>query len=131
MQHRYLILWPTLDLWGLDAASHFHAAEGRFRGGHPEAALIVVGEGIDLRRLTGQSRYQGGAPCGVEFEEAAIGAYPEAPFDALLEAWLPLTYAVNSLNHSMGQPDLYPFVLSPTVMGKLRFVHGLIHGGGR
>jgi hypothetical protein len=27
----------------------------------------------------------------------------------------------------MGQPDLYPFVLGPTVIGKLRFVHGLIH----
>lgn len=48
-------------------------------------------------------------------------------FDALIAAWLPLTYAVNSLNHSMGQPDLYPFVLTPTVVGKLRFIHGLIH----
>ncbi|HMB74999.1 MAG TPA: hypothetical protein VKN76_01275 [Kiloniellaceae bacterium] len=27
----------------------------------------------------------------------------------------------------MGQPALYPFVLTPTVIGKLRFVHGLIH----
>jgi len=51
----------------------------------------------------------------------------QADFDALTAAWLPLTYAVNSLNHSMGQPDLYPFVLAPKVMGKLRFVHGLVH----
>jgi hypothetical protein len=29
----------------------------------------------------------------------------------------------------MGQPDLYPFVLAPTVIGKLRFVHGLVHPG--
>ncbi|MCT7375541.1 putative zinc-binding metallopeptidase [Chelativorans salis] len=50
--------------------------------------------------------------------------------NALIAAWLPLTYAVNSLNHSMGQPDLYPFVLTPAVMGKLRFVHGLIPGNG-
>ncbi len=48
-------------------------------------------------------------------------------FDALIRAWLPLTYAANSLNHSVGQPDLYPFVLAPQVMGKLRFVHGLVH----
>lgn len=40
---------------------------------------------------------------------------------------MPLTYAVNSLNHSVGQPDLYPFVLAPTVMGKLRFIQGLVH----
>ncbi len=50
-----------------------------------------------------------------------------ADFDTLIGAWLPLTYAVNSLNRSMGQPDLYPFVLAPEAMGKLRFVHGLVH----
>jgi hypothetical protein len=27
---------------------------------------------------------------------------------ALIDAWTPLTFAVNSLNRSMGQPDLYP-----------------------
>jgi hypothetical protein len=42
-------------------------------------------------------------------------------------AWLPLTFAVNSLNRSMGQPDLYPFVLSPTVIGKLGFIHTRIY----
>ncbi|MEX0759791.1 MAG: putative zinc-binding peptidase [Tistlia sp.] len=51
---------------------------------------------------------------------------PETDFDALVAAWLPLTYAVNSLNHSMGQPELYPFVLAPEILGKLRFVHGLV-----
>ena len=55
--------------------------------------------------------------------------YRQNDFDALLEAWLPLTYALNSLHHSMGQPDLYPFVLAPTVIGKLHFVHGLVHPG--
>lgn len=56
--------------------------------------------------------------------------YERRDFNALIAGWLPSTYAVNSLNPSMGQPDLYPFVLTPTVMGKLRFVHGLIHGDG-
>lgn len=41
----------------------------------------------------------------------------------LVQAWMPLTFAVNSLNRSMGQPDLYPFVLSPTVVAKLSYVH--------
>jgi hypothetical protein len=62
--------------------------------------------------------------------EIDFDPYRQDDFDALIAAWLPLTYAVNSLNHSMGQPDLYPFVLAPTVMGKLRFVHGLIHRSG-
>jgi hypothetical protein len=48
--------------------------------------------------------------------------------DTLIEAWLPLAYAVNSLNRSMGQPDLYPFVLAPRAIEKLGYVHDLIHG---
>jgi hypothetical protein len=52
--------------------------------------------------------------------------YRQSDFDALIGAWLPLAYAVNSLNQSMGQPEFYPFVLAPMVMGKLRFIHGLI-----
>ena len=55
--------------------------------------------------------------------------YRAVDFDCLIEAWLPLTYAVNSLNRSMGQPDLYPFVLSPAAMQKLRFVHDSIRRG--
>jgi hypothetical protein len=58
--------------------------------------------------------------------EIDFDPYHQQDFDALMRAWLPLTYAVNSLNHSMGLPDLYPFVLAPAVMGKLRFVHGLL-----
>lgn len=44
----------------------------------------------------------------------------------LVEAWVPLTVALNSVNRSMGQPDLYPFVLNASVMKKLEFIHALI-----
>ena len=44
-----------------------------------------------------------------------------------MEPWIPLTVAINSINRSMGQPDLYPFVLSPQVIGKLGFIHELVH----
>ena len=40
----------------------------------------------------------------------------------LVEAWLALTFAVNSVNRSMGLPDLYPFVLGPSAAAKLTFV---------
>ena len=46
------------------------------------------------------------------------------------KAWLPLTIAVNSLNRSMGQPDLYPFALTPVTIEKLRFIHDLVHDAG-
>ena len=50
----------------------------------------------------------------------------QAPLDRIIEAWLPLTFAVNSINRSMGLPDLYPFVLAPPVIVKLAFVHRLM-----
>jgi hypothetical protein len=46
----------------------------------------------------------------------------EAGMDQLLEAWIALTFAVNSINRSMGLHDLYPFVLGPSVVAKLTFV---------
>lgn len=53
--------------------------------------------------------------------------YQTEDFDEIVRHWLPLTYAVNSINRSMGQPDLYPFVLSPAVINKLRWIHWVIH----
>ncbi len=53
---------------------------------------------------------------------------PDAKMAGIIDAWLPLTFAMNSLNRAMGSPDLYPFVLSPTVVTKLAFVHDVVHG---
>lgn len=47
-------------------------------------------------------------------------------FDALIDSWLSLTAALNAVNQSMGKDDLYPFVLVPTVISKLRFVARMI-----
>jgi hypothetical protein len=57
---------------------------------------------------------------------ANFDPYCNPDFDALIQTWLPLTYAVNSLNRSMGQSDLYPFALAPPVLAKLRFVHDVV-----
>ena len=45
----------------------------------------------------------------------------------MIGAWLPLTFALNSLNRCMGGPDLYPFILSPAVIRKLGYIHDLVH----
>jgi hypothetical protein len=47
-------------------------------------------------------------------------------FEQMMAAWLPLTYALNNLNRGLGRADSYPFVLSPAVIEKLRFVHETI-----
>ena len=47
----------------------------------------------------------------------------ERSFAEILDDWLPLTYALNAVNRSMGRDDLYPFRLPEPVIDKLRFVH--------
>ncbi|HTG26481.1 MAG TPA: putative zinc-binding peptidase [Reyranella sp.] len=59
---------------------------------------------------------------GVEFDP-----YRAPGMGPLIDAWLPLSLALNSLNRAMGLPDLYPFVLSPPAIDKLGFVHELVH----
>jgi hypothetical protein len=45
----------------------------------------------------------------------------------MVEDWLPLTYVLNNLNRGLGLADSYPFVLSPRVIEKLRFIHDTIY----
>lgn len=49
--------------------------------------------------------------------------------EKLIDAWLPLTFAMNSLNRSMGHADLYPFIVSASVVRKLQFIHDIIRAG--
>jgi hypothetical protein len=58
----------------------------------------------------------------VDFDSHNAGSITQ-----LIDAWLPIAFAVNSLNRSMGQPDLYPFVLAPRTIEKLGFIHVLTH----
>ncbi len=51
----------------------------------------------------------------------------ERGFAEVLENWLPLTYALNAVNRSMGKDDLYPFVLRAPVIEKLAYVHERVH----
>ncbi|MEO6316357.1 MAG: putative zinc-binding peptidase [Chitinophagaceae bacterium] len=60
--------------------------------------------------------------------QANIGRdpYSISNFDEIVKMWLPLTFAVNSLNRSMGHQDFYPFIISAPVIEKLRFIHGAV-----
>jgi hypothetical protein len=65
----------------------------------------------------------GFAPAGATFERRALGP---SGFDTMIEMWLPLSWALNMVNRSMGKGDLYPFVLPPAVLDKMRFIHIVI-----
>lgn len=80
------------------------------------------------------------AACGMALEpdhpeEPTMSADPldaDAPaFRDMIKRWLPLTYALNRLNRSMGTRDSYPFTLTRPVLDKLWFVHRVIRTRGQ
>lgn len=57
---------------------------------------------------------------------ANFDPYTVLDFDKIAEVWIPLSVALNSIHHSMGERDLYPFILTPAITAKLKYVHSLI-----
>jgi hypothetical protein len=65
----------------------------------------------------------GFAQAAATFERPLLGP---SGFDAMIDMWLPLAWALNMINRSMGKEDLYPFVLPPAVLHKMRFIHTIV-----
>jgi hypothetical protein len=65
----------------------------------------------------------GMAPAAATLARRALGP---SGFDTIIEMWLPLAWALNMVNRSMGRHDLYPFVLPVPVLDKMRFIHTVI-----
>jgi hypothetical protein len=78
--------------------------------------------GLRIRPRAGQD---GNLKASITFDP-----YAQADFETIIEAWLPMTFAVNSINRSMGVEDLYPFVISQAATAKLKAVHDIVKGEG-
>ncbi|MBR0933419.1 putative zinc-binding metallopeptidase [Bradyrhizobium jicamae] len=74
--------------------------------------------GIRVAPAVGASE---GMAARIDFDPYAI-----IDFDRVVASWLPFVFAMNSVNRAIGSKDLYPFVLAPPVIEKLRFVHRLV-----
>ncbi len=83
---------------------------------------------------------QTAAAYGVQINGPALPTTDQAPLDSrpdrahddferILDAWIPLTYALNAISRSMGEADLYPFVLTAAVERKLAFIDQLVRPG--
>lgn len=85
---------------------------------------------------------QTAAAYGVRVEGPSIETADKAPLHSrpehgeediatLLDAWIPMTYALNAISRSMGAPDLYPFVLTADIESKLTFIDELVRAESR
>ncbi len=75
--------------------------------------------GVRLRPKAGTG---GALDATIDFDPYGAG-----DIGRIIAAWVPLTFAMNSLNRSMGLRDSCPFVIAPAVVKKLGFIHGLVH----
>jgi hypothetical protein len=78
---------------------------------------------LHIRDTLDTSAAFGFAPSGATLERRTLGP---SGFDTIIEMWLPLAWGLNMVNRSMGKEDIYPFVLPPAVLNKMRFIHTVI-----
>jgi hypothetical protein len=58
---------------------------------------------------------------------SCLNPYKTTNFKDVFNASVTLTSSVNSLNRSMGLPDIYPFIVPQNVVKKLTFIHELLN----
>jgi hypothetical protein len=75
----------------------------------------------DTLQTAAAHRMRVDGPADAKLPRDPVPASPD-DFESVLAEWLPLTYALNAINRSMGRDDLYPFVLSAPAMKKLSLV---------
>lgn len=85
---------------------------------HMVDTLATLG-GFDMRMapFPGPESHPGAA---VDFDPYT------APTDRLTAQMVPWSFALNTVNRSMGQPDLYPFRLSAAITAKIDYVNRLV-----
>jgi hypothetical protein len=78
---------------------------------------------LHIRDTLDTAAAYGLAPSGATFDRRMLGP---SGFDTIIDMWLPLAWALNMVNRSMGRDDLYPFVLPTAVLNKMRLIHTVI-----
>lgn len=58
--------------------------------------------------------------------DAYFDPYTHINFEEIVKTCIAMTFAVNSINKSMGLQDIYPFVISDKVKEKMQFIHELL-----
>jgi hypothetical protein len=92
------------------------------------AHYLHIVDTLEMAGALGMDIHPGLARAGELDAKVDFDPYLARDASPLIDTWIPLSNALNSLNRTMGLPDVYPFILSPPVIEKLRAIHDLIHG---
>lgn len=86
------------------------------------AHYLHIVDGLETADAIGLSVDDPAASAGA----SAWGPQGHEVIGDMVESWLGLTIGLNAMARSIGQNDLYPFVLSNVVVDKLDFVHRVV-----
>jgi hypothetical protein len=92
------------------------------------AHYLHMVDSVDTAEAEGMEPRAAGLIFGAIWPFKKYDVYRDETLDSLLERWVPLTLALNSMNRSMGHADYYPFIIPDPAREKLRFVHQVIRG---
>lgn len=114
------------DNWQMQHVSAYAAAHPWEDWAESFAHYLHMIDALETAETWGLEPRAGGLVFGSNWPFLTCDVYREETFEALMERWVPLTLALNSLSRSMGHIDFYPFVISYPARQKLGFVHDVI-----
>lgn len=120
-QHRYITAYASAhpwEDWAETWAHYMHIADALDTAQHWRVSLAAEPDGAVALDAAGAA---GALTSGSRVDGAA-----RAFRDRLVQQWLPLSRFLNSMGRSLGQGDLYPFVMPPAVLDKLCFVDQVV-----
>lgn len=83
-------------------------------------------DAVDTAEAVGMEPRAAGIISGSVWPFSIYDLYRDETFAAVMERWMPLALAMNTLSRSMGHADFYPFVIPAPAYQKLEFVHRAI-----
>lgn len=95
------------------------------------AHYLHMVDAVETAEAAGMEPRAAGLLFGAAWPFKKYDVYRQESFGSLMERWVPLTLALNSLSRSLGHRDFYPFVISAIARSKLEFVHRLVRAGVR
>jgi hypothetical protein len=90
-----------------------------------DALETTAAVGVSVNGPTGVAQ-----PLAGSIRSAGLADIAAKSMLQVLAEWHGFSLAMNAVNRSMGEPDLYPFVITPAIAHKLAFVHDLVRQPG-
>lgn len=93
------------------------------------AHYLHVVSAVDTAEAEGMEPRASGLIFGAIWPFKKSDIYRELDFQSLMDRWIPISTALNSMSRCMGHDDFYPFVTPVAAFDKLAFVHDAIRRG--